>query len=392
MPAAICGSRARRSRSTSRRRSRARRLRDLAPRERRAARRRRRARGSRSRSGRHRGRRRALRQRPRRPRASASTPRVSYQGVHQPGVPLPEARGVDPHREDAGHARPRRALAQALAPRGGRATSRGRPRDAHRAGGVVRARRGARRRVPRAPRARQEGPLPLRGQRAEGALRLRERRPHRREPRGRHPLLGPQDAVLLPRAACSTKLGIKAEFVRIGAHKSAPEQFTNEHASDVARADHEDFLRQVEAVFVQNLAHRPPHARGAHARGDRARVRSSRARRSEAGFVDGFAFDDEIERVDAASWSGTHVSATRSSRTRPEGPDDVRLARTRSRSSTSTATWSTAARSTIPLLDMRARRLVHDRRDGRRSCATTRASRRSSCASRAPAARRWRRT
>ena len=31
------------------------------------------------------------------------------------------------------------------------------------------------------------------------------------------------------------KLGVRAEFVRVSEHKSAPEQFTNEHASDVAR-------------------------------------------------------------------------------------------------------------------------------------------------------------
>src|SRR5262249_12358911 len=49
-------------------------------------------------------------------------------------------------------------------------------------------------------------------------------------------------------------IGVNAEFVRIGAHKSAPEQFTNEHASEVAKADQEDLLAQVEAVFARNMA------------------------------------------------------------------------------------------------------------------------------------------
>ena len=91
-------------------------------------------------------------------------------------------------------------------------------------------------------------------------------------------------------------LGVKAEFVRIGAHKSAPEQFMNEKASDVARADHEDMLRQYEAVFNRNLS--------IYRKLPESRIRewtqkgpfvASEAR--EAGFVDGYAFDDELERV-----------------------------------------------------------------------------------------------
>lgn len=92
------------------------------------------------------------------------------------------------------------------------------------------------------------------------------------------------------------KIGIKAEFVRIGAHKSAPEQFMNEHASDVARADQEDLLRNYEAVFARNMAlyrnipeekFREISAKGPFV--------ASEAR--EAKLVDGFAFDDELERV-----------------------------------------------------------------------------------------------
>jgi protease-4 len=92
------------------------------------------------------------------------------------------------------------------------------------------------------------------------------------------------------------KLGVKAEFVRIGAHKSAPEQFENEHASPVAAADHEDYLRNVEAVFVRNLAN--------GRRMTEARVREVTLKgpfvareAKEANLVDGTAFDDELERV-----------------------------------------------------------------------------------------------
>lgn len=92
------------------------------------------------------------------------------------------------------------------------------------------------------------------------------------------------------------KIGVKAEFVRIGAHKSAPEQFMNEHASDVARADQEDLLANYEAVFARNMAlyrHIPE---------DRFRVISAKgpfvaSEAKAAGLVDGFAFDDELDRV-----------------------------------------------------------------------------------------------
>ncbi len=97
-------------------------------------------------------------------------------------------------------------------------------------------------------------------------------------------------------AGLLSKLGVRAEFIRIGAHKSAPEQFTNEGASDVARADQEDLLRQHESVFARNMAlyrHMPEEAfRRVATQGPFV---ASEAR--QAGLVDGFAFDDELERV-----------------------------------------------------------------------------------------------
>jgi protease-4 len=92
------------------------------------------------------------------------------------------------------------------------------------------------------------------------------------------------------------KIGVKAEFVRIGAHKAAPEEFTNEHASDTARADQEDMLRQHEAVFARNMSL----YRGIPE--DKFREISGRgpfvaSEAKDARLVDAFAFDDELERV-----------------------------------------------------------------------------------------------
>jgi protease-4 len=92
------------------------------------------------------------------------------------------------------------------------------------------------------------------------------------------------------------KIGIRAQFVRIGAHKSAPESFMRDGASDVARADHIDLLNEYEDVFLSDIgggrhisrsqlsdtfAHGPFVAREAE----------------QAHLVDGTAFDDEVEKV-----------------------------------------------------------------------------------------------
>jgi len=97
-------------------------------------------------------------------------------------------------------------------------------------------------------------------------------------------------------AGLLNKIGVKAEFVRIGAHKSAPEQFMNEHASETARADQEDLLRQHEAVFARNMAlyRNIPEDRFREISAKGPFV-ASEAR--DAKLVDGFAFDDELERV-----------------------------------------------------------------------------------------------
>jgi protease-4 len=92
------------------------------------------------------------------------------------------------------------------------------------------------------------------------------------------------------------KLGVRGDFVRISDHKSAPEQFTNEEPSPVAKADHIDLLHQYEAVFNKNLEtyrHLSPEKVKEDA--DKGPFVASEAR--EAGYVDGYAFDDEVERA-----------------------------------------------------------------------------------------------
>lgn len=50
------------------------------------------------------------------------------------------------------------------------------------------------------------------------------------------------------------KLGVRAEYARIGAHKSAPEMFSHPQASDTARSDHVDLLQQFERHVVGGVA------------------------------------------------------------------------------------------------------------------------------------------
>jgi protease-4 len=92
------------------------------------------------------------------------------------------------------------------------------------------------------------------------------------------------------------KIGVRADFVRIGPHKTAPEEFTNEHAGPVANEDHIDVLRQQEAVFVRNLSlyrkMSEEHVRKITLDGPFV---ATEAR--DAGLVDGLAFDDELEHA-----------------------------------------------------------------------------------------------
>ncbi|MBN2192656.1 MAG: signal peptide peptidase SppA [Polyangiaceae bacterium] len=103
------------------------------------------------------------------------------------------------------------------------------------------------------------------------------------------------------------KLGIRAEFVRIGKHKSAPEPLERERASDVARADHVDLMQQIERYLVGGIAT----GRALTVPEVRARVAAGPFVASDAktaGFIDGVAFDDEVEqRVNELVGRRTHL-------------------------------------------------------------------------------------
>ena len=90
------------------------------------------------------------------------------------------------------------------------------------------------------------------------------------------------------------KLGIKADFVRIGDHKSAPESFMREGPTDVARTDTQALLDAINQQLVRGIA------QGRHlSQADVATqithgpFVSSEAK--AAGFVDQFAYSDQIE-------------------------------------------------------------------------------------------------
>lgn len=90
------------------------------------------------------------------------------------------------------------------------------------------------------------------------------------------------------------KLGIRADFVRIGAHKSAPEQFTRSTATEQARKDKIDLLQQYERIFAADVAA----GRRIDVDDLRERIKSGPFVAEEAkaaGLLDGFAFDDQLE-------------------------------------------------------------------------------------------------
>ncbi len=90
------------------------------------------------------------------------------------------------------------------------------------------------------------------------------------------------------------KLGIKADFVRIGDHKSAPESFMREGPTDVAKADTQALLDAINRQLVRGIAE------GRHLSQADVSTRiaqgpfvSSEAK--QAGFVDQYAYSDQIE-------------------------------------------------------------------------------------------------
>lgn len=93
-----------------------------------------------------------------------------------------------------------------------------------------------------------------------------------------------------------SKLGIEAQFVRVGDHKTAPEAFTRSGPTEVAREDHIEMLRQYETVFLHDVGGgRQIPVGKLHDIIARGPFIAEEAQ--EAGLVDELAFDDQIGRV-----------------------------------------------------------------------------------------------
>ena len=92
------------------------------------------------------------------------------------------------------------------------------------------------------------------------------------------------------------KLGVQAEFVRAGAHKSAPEALTRTHASEEARADRVQLLQQFEQHFAGALSV------GRQLSVERVRELISQGpwlatAAQQAGLVDAVAYDDQLDEA-----------------------------------------------------------------------------------------------
>ncbi len=90
------------------------------------------------------------------------------------------------------------------------------------------------------------------------------------------------------------KLGVRADFVRIGAHKLAPEQL-NEGPSEIGRADRRALLKAVETVYLDQVSR--GRALGVEtARRNIAKGPFIAPEARDAGLVDALVYEDEIER------------------------------------------------------------------------------------------------
>ncbi|HZO17225.1 MAG TPA: signal peptide peptidase SppA [Polyangiaceae bacterium] len=90
------------------------------------------------------------------------------------------------------------------------------------------------------------------------------------------------------------KLGVRADFVRIGAHKTAPEQFTP-GPSETAVADHRELLTNIDKVYVGQIAS----GRGMSLTKTRRNIERGpfiAAEARDAHLIDVLAYEDEIER------------------------------------------------------------------------------------------------
>lgn len=92
------------------------------------------------------------------------------------------------------------------------------------------------------------------------------------------------------------KLGVRADFVRIGDHKLAAEQFANEGGSAVAQVDHQDLVDQFSDALLHDIGGGRKIPKGELGRRI-ARGPFLAREAKEAGLIDLLAFEDELDRV-----------------------------------------------------------------------------------------------
>ena len=188
--------------------------------------------------------------------------------------------------------------------------------------------------------SRQEGALPPRGRRRRVALPVLGGRPHSDQPGRRHPLRRASHALLLLRGPARQA----RHQGRLRAHRRAQERARDVHARrrDRRRARRQDRPPAAARAAVRRTV--SPHGRKHPAEALRAAHRQGPVHRVEAkaaGLVDGYAFDDELE-VEAGKAARPASASARRQRA-PRARDRLRRGAPGRRSSTSTATWSTAA-------------------------------------------------
>jgi protease-4 len=113
------------------------------------------------------------------------------------------------------------------------------------------------------------------------------------------------------------KLGVHWEYERIGAHKTAPEQFGRTTGSPEAHADYEALLQGQEGAFVRAVSRgrklTPAEVRALGASGPFTAEEAKRAK-----LVDALAYDDDLEHV-VAEVLGRRVMLTKQE-SEPEAP------------------------------------------------------------------------
>lgn len=92
------------------------------------------------------------------------------------------------------------------------------------------------------------------------------------------------------------KLGVRAEFVRIGDHKLAAEQFTLPSSSEIGRKDHQELVDEIERMYLHDVGGGRRIAAGEL----KKRIASGpfiAPEAQKAGLIDWLAYEDELDRV-----------------------------------------------------------------------------------------------